>query len=103
MRERGQNGNLLPALAGGFWGGDFSTGEVGKFQPALTIAQKRRPGSPCAAQDPEKNPAGRAGAKGRNPDVCPLRHRLYHVESCGTERPAGAGVVSLAMADRTDL
>jgi hypothetical protein len=36
MRERGQNGNQLPAPAGSFWGGDFSTGEMGNFQPALT-------------------------------------------------------------------
>ncbi len=43
MRERGQTEITLPALAGGFWGGEFSTGEVGNFQPALTgtgIVQK---------------------------------------------------------------
>ena len=27
----------LPALAGSFLGGDFSTGEVGNFHPALTL------------------------------------------------------------------
>src|SRR5579872_4571481 len=36
MRERGQSETPLPALAGSFWGGEFSTGEMGNFQPALT-------------------------------------------------------------------
>jgi hypothetical protein len=37
MRERGQNGNAALGIGRELWGGDFSTGEVGKFQPALTF------------------------------------------------------------------
>jgi hypothetical protein len=37
--RKGQNGNELPALAGSFWGGDFSTGESGNFQPVLKRAR----------------------------------------------------------------
>jgi hypothetical protein len=36
MRERGHSGMQLPALAGSFLGGEFSSGEVGNFHPALT-------------------------------------------------------------------
>ncbi len=41
MRERGQNGNQLPAPSGSFWGGEFSTGELGNFQPALTNGTRK--------------------------------------------------------------
>ena len=36
QRERGKSGMQLSALAGSFLGGDFSTGEMGNFHPALT-------------------------------------------------------------------
>jgi hypothetical protein len=43
MRERGQSGNALPATAGSFLGGEFSTCEMGNFQPALTVVPEIRP------------------------------------------------------------
>jgi hypothetical protein len=39
MKERGQTGNHLRRWPG-ITGGDFSTGELGKFQPALTREKK---------------------------------------------------------------
>ena len=48
-RERGQHGILPSAPAGGFWGGDFSTGDVGKVQPALTISPPALLSERCSA------------------------------------------------------
>src|SRR5579872_1598168 len=44
MRERGQNAKFL--------GGDFSTGELGKFQPALTNRRNLFPPSSCRRPSP---------------------------------------------------